>query len=128
MTNTLTTPHGVLQELEDIRAGLLYFDHLFGRVLDDLHERQSVWNTAESEAAALARADAPKAATATEIKGLITHHVNASPSARKARDELAEAEARKAKIERWVRSLEQRLKAAQSAKGTHDQLMQGGGG
>ena len=124
----LSTWHGVLAELEDLSNGLLYFDHLYGQVLNDVDERKATYEAVESKAAAAARTDAPKAATATEINGRITEWINARPSARQALDDLREAERRKAKIERWVRSLEQRLKAAQTAKGIHEQLSHGGGG
>jgi DNA repair exonuclease SbcCD ATPase subunit len=128
MTTNLSTLHGCLEELEACSTGLTYFDHLFARVLDDLDQRRLTWESIEAEAAKAARQDAPKAATATEIKGLMTQYVERRSSHAKARDQLREAERRKEKIDRWTRTLEKRIGAAQSAKGIHEQLAEGGGG
>lgn len=128
MTVSLTTIHGCLEELEAVSNGLLWFDHLYGQVLDDIDAKRVTWDSVEAEAAKVARAEIPKAATAIEVKGFITRYVEQRVSGVEARDQLREAERRKDKIERWVRSLEQRLKAAQTAKGIHEQLSHGGGG
>jgi hypothetical protein len=123
----LSTLHGCLEELSACSTGLTYFDHLFHQVLDDLERHQLTWESIEAEAAKAARQDAPKAATATEIKGLMTQYVERRTSHAAARNALREAERRKEKIDRWTRTLEKRIGAAQSAKGIHEQLAEGGG-
>lgn len=116
------------QELEVCKRGMATLDHLFGRILDDVDNHQQTWDSTEAEAARAARADAPKAATATEIKGLITEWVNKRPSAHEARESYRQALRRKEKVERWMRSLEKRMSAAQSAMNGHDSLGKYGGG
>lgn len=124
----LQNVHGCLRELEDCSHGIAYLDHLFGRVLDDLAERQATMENVESEAAIAARKDAPSAATAAEIKGLMTKWINERPSKAKAREELREAQRRKDKVDRWMRSLEKRGGFAQSAQNGHEQIARFGGG
>lgn len=123
----LSTIQGCGQELEACSNGLAWMDHLWGDLLDSLDEAESTWEAKEAEAAELARADAPKAATATEIRALITKHVNATPSYRKALDEVREKRRQKAKLERWFRTAEKRISAAQSAQNGHDRLAKHGG-
>jgi hypothetical protein len=124
----LTTMQGCQNELQACSRGLAYMDHWWGALLDAKDEAESVWAAQELEAAALARADAPSGATATEIKALITKHVNATPSARKALDEVTEKRRQKEKLERWFRSLEKRQSAAQAARNGHEALAKYGGG
>lgn len=124
----LSNVHGCLQELEDCSRGLVYFDHLWGRVIDDLDKHRETVDTYESEAAENVRASLPKGATATEVKAGINHWFQVRPDARKARDELREAERRRAKLERWFRTLEKRQSAAQAARNGHELLARGGGG
>lgn len=128
MTTSLRDLFGVLDELQACKDGLTHFDHVFGLAIDEVTRTERIWKNVEAQASKAARADAPKAATATEINGLITTWVNDRPSAVEARENHAKAEADLKKVERWIRSLEQRLKTAQTAKGVHEQLMQGGGG
>lgn len=123
----LSDVHGCLQELEDCSRGLTYFDHLWGRVIDDLDKRQETVDSYESDAATEVRASLPRGATATEVRAAINHWFQVRPDARKARDELREAERRKTKLERWFRTLEKRSSAAQSAAKGHEQLARGGG-
>jgi len=123
----LKTLHGCLEELESCSRGLAYFDHLYAICLDKLNEAEATMEAVRSEAAAAAREDAPKAATAVEINGRITHWINERPSASKARSTLREVETQKAKLDRWLRSLEKRLSAAQSARSGHESLARGGG-
>lgn len=119
---------GCMAEIEACSRGLAAMDHLYGRVLDDLADRRVTWEAIEVDAARSARDDAPRAATATEIRAGITAYVNRTPSASKARAELAEAENRKEKLDRWMRSLEKRMSGAQSAQNGHDKLAKYGGG
>lgn len=123
----LSNVHACQSEMQDCSRGLAYLDHIFGRAVDALSEAESTWDSVESDAAAKVREDAPKAATATEIKGAITAYVNARPPAREARDELTKARDRMAKVDRWMRSLEKRLSAAQSAQNGHQALGKYGG-
>ena len=123
-----TNIHGCIAELQDCNRGLVYLDHLFGRILDELAEAEQIWINVESDAALAARKDAPKAATAIEIKGAMTEWVNHRPSAVEARDAYQEARRRKDKIDRWIRSLEKRGNFAQSAQNGHALLTRGGGG
>lgn len=123
----LQNVHGCLEELETCSKGLAYLDHLYGKVLDDLHDFAVAWETTEAEAAAAARTAAPKAATAAEIKGLMTAWVDSKPAARMSRENLREAERRKAKLDRWMRTLEKRGGFAQSAQNGHALIDKGGG-
>jgi hypothetical protein len=124
----LSSVHGCLRELEDCSKGLAYFDHLWGRVIDDLDKHRETVETYESEAARDVREGLPaKGATAAEVNAGINHWFQVRPDARKARDELREAERRKAKLERWFRTLEKRMSAAQTAQNGHDQLARHGG-
>jgi Skp family chaperone for outer membrane proteins len=120
--------NGCIEELQACNKGLVYLDHLYGRILDELAEAEQTWASVEADAAKAARDDAPKAATAVEIKGAMTEWVNNRPSASKARDAVQEARRRKEKIDRWIRSLEKRGNFAQSAQKGHEQLAKGGGG
>lgn len=124
----LSNVHGCIQEIEDCSQGLAYFDHLWGRVIDDLDRRAETVDTYESEAAVEVRKSLPKAATATEVNAAINHWFQIRPDARKARDELREAKRRKVKLERWFRSLEKRQSGAQSAQNGHEQIARYGGG
>lgn len=120
--------HGCLRELENCSNGLVYFDHLWGRVIDDIDKAEETYEAYESEAAEKVRESAPNAATATEIKAGINRYIERRKDAREARDELKEARRRKAKLERWIRSLEKRQSAAQTAQNGHAQIAKGGGG
>ena len=120
--------HGCIAELQDCNRGLVYLDHLYGRILDELAEAEQTWASVESDAAKAARKDVPKAATAVEIKGAMTAWVNDRPSASQARNDVQEARRRKDKIDRWIRSLEKRGNFAQSAQNGHSLLTRGGGG
>lgn len=124
----LQNVHGCIQELEDCTHGLAYFDHLWGRVIDDIDSRRERVESYESEAAKEVRLTLPKAATATEVNAAINHWFQVNPPARKARDEYREALRRKAKLERWFRTLEKRQSAAQNARNGHEQLSRYGGG
>lgn len=119
---------GCLREIEDCSCGLAYLDHVYGRTLDDLDAAEATWDTVEAEAAEKARADAPKAATATEIKAGITRYVDRHPSMREDREKVLKLRRKLAKVERWMRTLEKRLSAAQSANNAHDTLGRYGGG
>lgn len=125
--NLSSGPHACQLELERCARGLAYLDHLYGRVLDDMDACRAEWDEVEAQAAIASRGDA-KALTATEVKARITQWVNKRPEARELRERLAAAERRKAKIERWMRSLEKRISAAQSALNGHEQLARYGGG
>jgi hypothetical protein len=124
----LKSLQGCQAELEACCNGLAWLDHLWGMAVDALSEAEDVWATVESDAAKAARDDAPSAATATEIRGLITAYVNRTPSARKAKDKLTEAKNERDKLERWMRTAEKRLSAAQTAARGHDALGRYGGG
>ena len=124
----LSNVHACQSEIQDCSRGLAYLDHLFSQAVDLVSEKETIWDSEESEALRAAREDAPKAATATEIRGLVTAHVNKRPSARKARDELRAAHDTKEKVERFMRSIEKRLSAAQSAMNGHQALGKYGGG
>lgn len=120
--------HGCVAELQDCSNGLVYFDHLWGRVLDDIDSREETYEAYESEAAEKVRSALPAAATATEVKAAINRYIERRSDAREARDQLKEARRRKAKLERWFRTLEKRQSAAQSAQNGHDRIARGGGG
>ena len=124
----LSNPLACNAEIVACSRGLAYLDHMFGQIVDSLSEAEAVMETVESDAAKAARSDAPSAATAAEIKGLMTSWINARPSASQARTELRKAQDRKAKIDRWLRSLEKRMSAAQSALNGHQSLARYGGG
>lgn len=125
---SLTDPQSCQAELERCSNGLAYMDHLYSQVLDALDEAEATWEAVEAEAAAAARTDAPKAATATEIRGLIHEWVSQRPSKAEAREKAREARRRKDKLDRFMRSLEKRLSAAQSAAKGHESLGRYGGG
>lgn len=124
----LLSVQGCQQEIQDCSRGLAYLDHIFGIVLSNLDDAETTWNSVEADAAQCARADAPKAATAVEIKGGITRWVQAHPSALRDRENVLEWRRRLTKVERWMRTLEKRLSAAQSAQKGHEQLGRYGGG
>jgi uncharacterized protein involved in exopolysaccharide biosynthesis len=117
-----------MKELSDCSRGLAYLDHHYATTLDALDAAEATWDTVEAEAAEKARTDAPRAATATEIKGLITSYVDRHPSMREDREKVQAERRELAKIERWMRTLEKRMSAAQSALNGHDQLGRYGGG
>ncbi len=124
----LTDVHGCLVELEDCRAGLTYLDHVYALCLSRVEEAEQVWDNVEAKAAGAARDDAPKAATAREINGLITQWVNDRPSAVEAREDAKTWRRRLTHVERCLRSLEKRIMAAGSAQNGHEQLGRYGGG
>lgn len=117
-----------IAELQYCKSALARLDHLYGRALDDLDETKRTWELVEAEAARAARDDAPSAATATEIRGRIAEYVERRPSARTARESYLSAVTRRDKLERWMRTFEHRLSAAQSAQNGHDRLARYGGG
>jgi hypothetical protein len=119
---------GCMKELSDCSRGLAYLDHHYAQTLDALDVAEATWNTVEAEAAEKARTDAPKAATAVEIRGLITSYVDRHQSKREDRERVQAERRELAKIERWMRTLEKRMSAAQSALNGHDQLGRYGGG
>lgn len=118
---------GILDELERCRNGLVETNHRFGQAIDRLSETRRTWESVESEAARAVRKDAPKAATATEIKGLITAYVNIRPSSAAARAEYDAAKDDLTKIESEISTFHHIIKTLQTAKGIHEQLLQGGG-
>lgn len=122
----LQNTHGCLAELEACSNGLAYFDHLYSRVLDQTREAEAVWESIEAEAAAAARDDARSGATAVEIKGLMTAWVDKRPSHSNARLLLRKLQADEAKLERFTRSLEKRMSAAQSAAKAHELIARQG--
>lgn len=124
----LLSIQGCIQEIENCNRGLAYLDHVFGTVLNKLDESETTWASVEAEAAEAARRDAPSGTTATEIKGGITRWVEQRPSKVEAREDAKRWRRRKEKVDRWMRTLEKRLSAAQSAQNGHDALGRYGGG
>lgn len=113
-------------ELQRCSNGLAYLDHWWCAVLDEVDEAEQAWDTVEAKAAAEAR-NGDKALTAVEVKGRITAAIDADEDASAARERLRNARSIKAKVERYFRSLEKRIGAAQSAQNGHGQLARGGG-
>lgn len=123
----LSTVQGCQAELETCANGLAYLDHWWSRILDELDKAEGAWETIEATAAAQARGPDDKHLTATEIKGRITAWVDNVTDATEKRDRVREMRRIKAKVERYFRSLEKRLSAAQTASKGHDALASGGG-
>ncbi len=125
----LSNVHACQSEMQDCSRGLAYLDHLFGQIVDSLAAAQDEYDTIEAAiSAGVRQGDDSKALTATEIKGRITAAFEESPAYREVRVKLTEARGRKTKIDRWMRSIEKRLGAAQSASNGHDQIGRYGGG
>jgi hypothetical protein len=123
----LSTIQGCGEELEACANGLAYMDHLWNDCIDAVDTHRETVDSYEADAAAEIRESLPKAATATEVKAAIHRWFERRPDARKARDNLREAERQKAKLERWFRTAEKRISAAQSAQNGHDRLAKHGG-
>ena len=106
---------GCHQELQDCANGMAYLDHLFGRVMDDLDRTRETWEAVEADAVREVRERVTKAATAVEVRGAVNDWIVNRADARDAREAYREAHRRKEKIERWMKTLEKRLSAAQTA-------------
>ena len=114
--------HSCLHELEEVANGLAYLDHIYGQILDDLDRRTHEWELIEADAAEKVRDDLPERATATEVKAAITKLVESNEAWARAHYKFVEAKRRKAKCERWMRTLEKRGSFAQAARNGHEQI------
>ena len=126
MTIDLSNVHGCQAELETCANGLAYLDHWWCKVLDALDDAEKDWETVEATAAAQVRG-VDTHLTATEVKGRITLWIDEVKDASEKRDKVREMRRIKAKVERYFRSLEKRLSAAQTAQNGHAEIAKGGG-
>lgn len=124
----LSNIHACQSEMQDCSRGLAYLDHIYGQVIDDLSACELNWNQAEAAAAKAVRMTIRKGATAAEVKGAIHDWITNVAYGPQARENLRKARDRKEKVDRWMRSLEKRLSAAQSAQNGHQALGKYGGG
>ena len=124
----LDNVHGCIREQEDCSQGLVFLDHLWSRVLDEIKDAEKDWKPIEAAAAKWARMGAPSGITATEIKGRIHEYVSLDPTRQEISDRLTEARVQKEKLLRFFDSIGKRQTAAQSAQKGHAQLSRGGGG
>ena len=106
---------GCHQELQDCANGMAYLDHMFGKVMDDLDRTRETWEAVEADAVREVRERVTKAATAVEVRGAVNDWIVNRADARDAREAYREAIRRREKIERWMKTLEKRLSAAQTA-------------
>lgn len=124
----LSTTHGCLREFEDCSNGLTYFDHLFHLALDELDEAREGWEPWKAEGLDWARRSLGKGATAGELQSKLIEWAGRDQAATASLTRLREAERNKAKLDRFIASLEKRLTAAQSALRGHEQLSRYAGG
>lgn len=123
----LSNVHGCLTELQTCANGLAFLDHKFHEATQAVSRNEALMESIEARAAEWARQDAPKAATAAEIKGRMTRYINERTEDAKVRAELRSAKDLLAKVERYMRSLEKRIGAAQAARNGHELLAKAGG-
>jgi len=116
----LDTPEACRVELERCSSGLAWLDHAYSLARDAVDDAEQTYNAFEADAAVAARKQLGKGATATEVKGAITSWVLSNEHADSASIDLYKARAMLDKLERYFRSLEKRLGAAQSAAKQHD--------
>lgn len=121
----LTSVFGCQSEIQDCSRGIAYLDHHFGAIVDELVDAELAYDLIEAKAAESARQS--KSDTAAEINGRIALAIDSNPEWAKARDRVVLARKRKAKVDRWIKSLEKRQSAGQSALKGHEQIQRGGG-
>ena len=112
----LQTVPGCIEEIQNCSNGMAWLDHQFGKALDDIDRTRETWEAVESDAVREVRERVPKAATAVEVRGAVNDWIVNRADARAAREDHRAALRHREKVERWMKTLEKRLSAAQTAQ------------